>query len=371
MENVVSAVLSGNLTNWIIPFLFVLTIIVSFHELGHFLVARLCGVRVLVFSLGFGPELVGFTDRHGTRWKISAIPLGGYVKFFGDENEASVPSPATLAAMTEEERRQSFPGQPVGNRAAVVAAGPIASFILAIAIFAGVFTVFGKTVVIPRIAGVAPDSPAATAGFKPGDVIVSIDGTKIENFSDVQRIVSFSPGVPLAVVVDRGGTQDTLTVTPAEQGRRGVLGITRSNEPDDVRTDAVTPVEGVRLGAERTWVVVSTSLRYLGDVVIGRQAADQIGGPIKIAQLSGEVAKLGLGALLELTALLSASVGLLNLFPIPILDGGHLLYFLIEAVRGKPLSERVQEAGTRIGLAIVSMLMIFVIGNDLHLWSWS
>jgi regulator of sigma E protease len=370
-SNLMTAFLSGNLTNWVIPFLFVLTIIVFFHELGHFLIARLCGIRVLVFSIGFGPELLGFNDRHGTRWKISAIPLGGYVKFFGDENEASVPDPATLAAMTEAERKQSFPGQPVGNRAAVVAAGPITNFILAIVIFAGIFMAFGKTTVIPRIATVSPDSPAATAGFKPGDVIVSIDDARVENFSDVQRIVSFNAGVPLTIVVDRGGSLLTLKATPADQSRRGVLGITRSNEASDVRTDSVTPVEAVRLGAERTWLVVSTSLAYLHDVVVGRQSAEQIGGPIKIAQLSGEVAKLGFGALLELTALLSASVGLLNLFPIPLLDGGHLMFFGIEAVRGRPLSERAQEVGFRIGLAIVSMLMIFVIGNDLHLWSWS
>jgi regulator of sigma E protease len=370
-SNLISAVLSGNFTDWIIPFLSVLTIIVFFHELGHFLIARLCGVKVLVFSIGFGPELVGFDDRHGTRWKISAIPLGGYVKFFGDENEASVPSQATLAAMTPEERRLSFPGQPVGNRAAVVAAGPITNFILAIVIFAGVFMVFGKTTVIPRIAAVEPTSPAAAAGFKAGDVIVSIDDTKIDNFSDVQRIVSFSPGVPLTVVVNRDGALLTLKATPAERDKRGMLGITRSNEPGDVRTDPVTPLEAVRLGADRTWLVVSTSLTYLRDVVVGKQSADQIGGPIKIAQLSGEVAKLGFAALLELTALLSASVGMLNLFPIPLLDGGHLLFYAIELVRGRPLSERAQEVGFRIGLAIVSMLMIFVIGNDLHLWSWS
>ncbi len=370
-SNLISAVLSGDLTDWIIPFLFVLTIIVFFHELGHFLIARLCGVRVLVFSIGFGPELVGFYDRHGTRWKISAIPLGGYVKFFGDENEASVPNAATLAAMTEEERKQSFPGQPVGNRAAVVAAGPITNFILAIVIFAGVFMAFGNTTVIPRIAAVAPDSPAAAAGFKAGDVIVSIDNTMIDNFSDVQRIVNFNPGVTLTIVVDRGGSLITLKAVPAERDKRGVLGITRSNEPGDVRTDPVAPLEAVRLGADRTWLVVSTSLTYLRDVVVGRQSADQIGGPIKIAQLSGEVAKHGFAALLELTALLSASVGLLNLFPIPLLDGGHLLFYAIEVVRGRPLSARAQEVGFQIGLAIVSMLMIFVIGNDLHLWSWS
>jgi regulator of sigma E protease len=369
-SNLITAALSGNFTDWIIPFLFVLTIIVFFHELGHFLIARLCGVKVLVFSIGFGPELIGFDDRHGTRWKISAIPLGGYVKFFGDENEASVPSKATLDAMTEEERRQSFPGQPVGNRAAVVAAGPITNFILAIVIFAGVFMAFGKTTVIPRIATVEPGSPAAAAGFKPGDVIVSIDDTKIDNFSDVQRIVSFNPGAQLTIVVDRDGSLLTLRATPVERDKRVLLGISRTNDPGDVRTDAVAPLEAVQMGAERTWLVVSTSLAYLRDVVVGKQSADQIGGPIKIAQMSGEIAKLGFAALLEFTALLSASVGLLNLFPIPLLDGGHLLFYAFEVIQGRPLSERVQNVGFQIGLAIVSLLMVFVIGNDLHLLSW-
>jgi regulator of sigma E protease len=368
ISNVFSSLgsLGGNYTSWIVPFLFTLTIIVFFHELGHFLVARLCGIKVLVFSIGFGPELVGFYDRRGTRWKISAIPLGGYVKFFGDENEASVPDASTLAAMTEEERKQSFPGQTVAARAAVVAAGPITNFILAVVLFAGVFMSYGKTTAIPRIAAVEPSSPAAAAGFKVGDVIVSIDGSKIDNFGDVQRIVNFSPGMTLTIEVDRGGALFTLKATPAEKDKKGMLGITRSNEPGDVRTDPVGAVEAVWLGADKTWFVVATTMTYLRDVVMGRQSADQIGGPIKIAQISGEVAKLGFGPLLDLTALLSVSIGLLNLFPIPLLDGGHLLFYSIEAVRGRPLSERAQEFGFRIGLAIVLMLMIFAAFNDLR-----
>jgi regulator of sigma E protease len=358
--------LGGNFTSWVVPVLFTLTIIVFFHELGHFLVARWCGIKVLVFSIGFGPELVGFYDRRGTRWKISAIPLGGYVKFFGDENEASVPDAATLAAMTDEERKQSFPGQAVGARAAVVAAGPITNFVLAIILFAGVFLAYGKTTAIPRIAAVEPDSPAAAAGFMVGDLIESIDGAKIDNFTDVQRIVNFSPGVTLTIVVDRSGTKYTLKATPIEKDKRGMLGITRSNEPGDVRTEVVAPMEAVRLGADRTWLVVASTMTYLRDVVVGRQSADQIGGPIKIAQISVEAAKLGFGPLLELTALLSVSIGLLNLFPIPLLDGGHLLFYAIEGVRGRPLSERAQEVGFRIGLAIVLMLMIFATFNDLR-----
>lgn len=360
------AAIGGNYTNWIIPFLFTLTVIVFFHELGHFLVARLAGIKVLVFSIGFGPEIAGFFDRHGTRWKISAVPLGGYVKFFGDENEASVPDPATLSAMTEEERSKSFPGQTVATRAAVVVAGPIANFILAIAIFTGVFTFYGKTTAIPRIAAVEPGSPAAMAGFQVGDVIVSIDGTKIDSFSDVQRIVTFSPGRELNITVERGNALVSLHATPAEKDNRGALGITRSNEPGDVKTESVGPATALKLGLDRTWFVVSTTLGYLHDVVVGRQSADQIGGPIKIAQISGEVAKLGFGPLLDFIAYLSISIGLLNLFPVPLLDGGHLLFYAIEALRGRPLSERAQEVGFRIGLAIVVMLMIFAAFNDLR-----
>jgi regulator of sigma E protease len=371
----ISALLSGAYTGWIIPFLLILTIIVFFHELGHFLIARLCGIKVLVFSIGFGPELAGFTDRYGTRWKVSAIPLGGYVKFFGDENEASVPDPTTLAAMTSEERKQSFPGQPVGKRAAVVAAGPVTNFILAVVIFSCIFMAFGKPTLVPRIGAVVPDLPAAAAGFKAGDLIVSIDSTPIDDFSDVQRIVSLSPGTPLTIVVNRDGSPLTLTVTPVEKDKRWILGI--SHNPGDGRTEPVAPLTAVQLGAQQTWKVVSDSLTYLGNVVTRRQSANQIGGPIMIAQLSGKVDEIrqkdgfsaALDFLLYITAVLSASVGLLNLFPIPILDGGHLLFYAIEAVLGRPLSVRSQEVAFRIGLAIVSLLMIFGIGNDLHLWS--
>jgi regulator of sigma E protease len=358
----------GNYTSWIVPFLFTLTIIVFFHELGHFLVARWCGIRVLVFSLGFGPEVAGFNDRYGTRWKISLIPLGGYVKFFGDDNEASVPDPAVLAAMSEEERKHSFFGQSVGRRAAVVIAGPLTNFILAIVVFAGVFVVFGKPTVVPRISAVQPDSAAAAAGFEPGDLVTAIDGRKIDNFVDMQRIVGFSGGHTLKIVVDRGGIPVTLTAIPEIKGGKGVLGVTRSNEPGDVRVETVGAVDAIALGADKTWFIVETTLSYIRDVFAGRQSADQIGGPIGIARISGQVAELGWGALFDFIGVISVSIGLLNLFPVPLLDGGHLLFYSIEAIRGRPLSERAQEVGFRIGLAIVVMLMIFATMNDiLHL----
>jgi regulator of sigma E protease len=362
------AALVGNYTGWIVPFLFTLTVIVFFHELGHFLVARWCGIRVLVFSLGFGPEIAGFTDRLGTRWKLSAIPLGGYVKFFGDENEASVPDAATLAAMSEEERKQSFFGQSVARRAAVVVAGPLTNFILAIVLFAAVFMVVGKQIAVPRVSAVEAGSPAATAGFQPGDLVTAIDGRKIDNFVDMQRIVGFSGGHPLTIVVDRGGVPVTLTATPEMRNNRGILGVTRSNQPGDVRIESVAPLDAVKLGVDKTWFIVETTLSYIRDVFVGRQSADQIGGPIGIARISGQVAELGWGALIDFIAVISVSIGLLNLFPVPLLDGGHLLFYAIEAVRGRPLSERAQEVGFRIGLAIVVMLMIFATVNDiLHL----
>jgi len=329
---------------------------------------------VLTFSLGFGPELAGFNDRHGTRWKLCAVPLGGYVKFFGDENAASVPDAAALAAMTDEERRHSFVHQSVARRAAVVVAGPVANFLLAIVIFAALFMVFGKPSTSPRVDAVQPGSAAEAAGFQPGDLVLTIDGRPVESFPDMQQIVSTSAGETLAFEVDRGGVKVTLKAIPTLKEskdrfgnvhRIGVLGITRSPSPDDTHFQPVGPLKALELGVQRTWFVVERTLSYIGGVISGREAADQLGGPIRIAQVSGQVATEGLPSLFSLTAVLSVSIGLLNLFPVPLLDGGHLLYYAIEAVRGKPLSDRAQEVGFRIGLAIVVMLMIFATYNDL------
>jgi len=363
------------LTGYVVPFLFVLTIVVFFHELGHFLVARWCGVRVLTFSIGFGPELVGFNDRHGTRWKLSAIPLGGYVKFFGDDNAASVPDTETIRQMSEEEKRDSFFFKRVPQRAAIVAAGPIANFLLAIVIFAAVFTFYGKQATPARVDTVQPNSAAQAAGFQPGDLIVAIDGRRIETFTDMQRLVSASAGQALDLEVERGGARLHVKATPAltelkdnfgNVHRIGVLGITGAREPP-VRVD---PLTAVKLGVDETWFVVERTLSYIGGVVVGKESADQLGGPIRIAQVSGQVATAGFVALIHLAAVLSISIGLLNLFPIPLLDGGHLLFYAIEAIRGRPLSDRAQEVGFRIGLAIVLLLMIFATFNDiLHLAS--
>ena len=370
--------LGHGLIGYIIPFLFVLTIVVFFHELGHFLVARWAGVKVLTFSLGFGPELAGFNDRHGTRWKISAIPLGGYVKFFGDEfGSLDAGIVRNARRMTAEERAGSFHHKKVGPRAAIVAAGPIANFILAIVIFTCLFTFFGKPSTTARVDKIEANSAAAKAGFQVGDIVTAIDGKTIGSFSDMQRIVGVRAGDTLNFTIKRGDSTLQLKGTPelrevkdsfGNAHRLGVLGITRATAPGDVVTERVDPATALWLGVKETWFVVDRTLAYIGGVFTGREAADQVGGPLRIAQISGQVATIGLAALVHLAAVLSISIGLLNLFPVPLLDGGHLLFYAVEAVRGRPLSERAQEMGFRIGLGLVLMLMVFATYNDiLHL----
>ena len=361
------------LLGYVVPFLFVLTVVVFFHEMGHFLVGRWCGVKVDTFSLGFGKELAGFNDRHGTRWRVAAVPLGGYVKFHGDANAASAPAAVDISGMAPAERAVTFAAQPVWKRAAIVAAGPIANFILALLIFSGSFYVSGRPILIPKVETVVPASAAARAGFQPGDVILSIDGTPISSFTDMQKVVSASSDVPLTFEVQRGTSDVTLTATPERKdvsgpfgtSRIGVLGLTAAGKPEDWKTERFTATGAVKAAAGETWFVVDRTLSYIGGLFVGRETASQISGPIRIAEVSGEVAKLGFGALLNLAAFLSVSIGFVNLLPVPLLDGGHLVYFGVEAARGRPMSERAQEIGFRFGLAIVSSLMIFATFNDL------
>lgn len=359
----------------LLPFLFVLTVVVFIHELGHFLVGRWCGVKVKAFSIGFGKEIFGFYDRHGTRWRLAWIPLGGYVKFADDENGASVPSKEALGRMTAEERAGAFHTKPLWAKSAIVAAGPIANFLLAIVIFAMSFAIFGMPVTAPRVDDVVADGAAARAGFQAGDLIVAIDGEAIDSFGDMQRIVSSSADRQLTVDVNRAGKLIQIKVVPdrkeisdrfGNKMRQGVIGIRRNTSSSkDWEVRRFGPVEAVGMGIKQTVFIITRTLGYLSDVVMGREAADQLGGPIRIAEVSGQVASDGFLPLLQLTAVLSVSIGLINLFPVPLLDGGHLLFYAIEAVRRRPLSERSQEIGFRIGLALVLALMFFATWNDL------
>lgn len=370
--------LFGSFFGSVIPFIFVLSIVVFVHEYGHYIVGRWCGVGVRAFSIGFGRELFGWTDRHGTRWKVSAIPLGGYVKFEGDAGAASTPDLAGLAGMSAAERARSFHHASLPRRAAIVAAGPVANFILAIVIFSLTIFAYGRLELIPRIDAVQENSVAAQAGFHAGDVVKAIDGEAVSNFADMQRIISGSAGEKLDFTVDRGGSVIHILATPAVRElstpfgkqRIGMLGVQGSRNPADAQVRHYGPLQSLRMGTLETWHVVERTFSYLGKLIVGKESVDQLSGPIRIAQVSGHVAQMGLTPLLNLAAFLSVSIGLLNLFPIPMLDGGHLLFYAVEAVRGRPMSERLQEYGFRIGLALVLMLMLFVTWNDLmHLGS--
>ncbi|MBB3658600.1 regulator of sigma E protease [Rhizobium sp. BK650] len=364
----------GFLTGYIVPFVIVLSLLVFAHEMGHYLVGRWSGIRILAFSVGFGPEIAGFTDRHGTRWKISAIPLGGYVRFFGDEDASSKPDTDKLASMTEEERERSFAGAKLWKRAATVAAGPIANFILAIAIFTVLFAVYGRTVSDPVVAEVKPDSAAAAAGVLPGDLLVSIDGTKVQTFDDVRRYVSIRPNQNIVVTVERNGEKMDLPMVPQRTditdqfGNKieiGLIGIVTNEEVGHFRLQTFTPLEALGEGVNQTWHIVTGTFKYIGNLLTGSMKADQLGGPIRVAQASGQMATLGIGALLQLAAVLSVSIGLLNLMPVPVLDGGHLMFYAVEAVRGRPLGSSAQEIAFRIGLAMVLTLMVFATWNDI------
>jgi regulator of sigma E protease len=359
---------------YLIPFIFVLAIVIFVHEMGHFLVGRWCGVGVDAFSIGFGPEMFGWTDRQGTRWKVSVIPLGGYVKFTGDLNVSSAPDPDELSQMDEATRSLSFHHKSVGRRAMIVAAGPAANFILAILIFAGLAYFNGKQVLEPRVAAVVEGSAAEAAGFAPDDLILSIDGREVVGFSDLQRIVSSSAGDDLVFEVERDGEIETLLVTPVRteqetafgRHRIGMIGLQAVNDPQAVRHITYGPLQSLGHGVSETYFVIDRTVDYLGKLVTGRESADQLSGPIRIAKVSGDVASLGgILGLVSLTALLSVSIGFINLFPVPMLDGGHLMFYAIEAARGRPLSDQAQEIGFRIGLALVLMLMLFVTWNDI------
>lgn len=360
------------LAGYIIPFLFVLSLVVFFHELGHFLVGRWCGVKVDAFSLGFGPEIFGFDDRYGTHWRLAALPLGGYVKFHGDANGASVTDAAAAAVMPPQERAVSFFAQTVWKRAAIVAAGPIANFLLAIVIFTGIFYVNGRAILLPTVDSVATGSAAEVAGFQPGDLIVAIDGTKVDSFEDMQRIVQTASDTELVFTVDRGGKSIELVATPRRRDvvtafgttRVGILGVQSKGKPENWHIQHYGFVDSVKLAGSETWFVIARTGGYVKGLVAGTESTDQLSGPIRIAEVSGAMAKIGLGALLNLAAILSISVGLLNLFPIPLLDGGHLFYYAVEAVRGKAMNDKAQQFGFKVGLMLVTSLMIFATYND-------
>jgi regulator of sigma E protease len=350
-------------------FLLVLTVLVFVHELGHYSIARHNGVKIEVFSIGFGPELFGWWDRSGTRWKFSAIPLGGYVKMFGDSDPTSGLPMTQFGGLSVAEQQVSFHGKRLGQRAAIVAGGPLANFAFAIVVLALLFMTYGQPFTPPDVGQIVPASAAAEGGMQTGDTILSIDGSTVERFEDVQQIVRLHPNVPMTVVVRRNGAPVTLRVTPKlveetdRLGRHqiGQLGI-RGGGTQYVRRN---PASAVVRAVTETWNLSASTLDAMWQMVIGKRTTAELGGPLRIAQLSGEVAQGGLVPLLWFMAVLSVNLGLINLFPVPVLDGGHLLFYAAEAIRGRPLGQRAQEYGFRVGLALVLTLMVFATWNDL------
>lgn len=360
----------------ILRFIVVLTVVVFIHELGHYLVARWNGVDCEAFSIGFGPELFGWNDKNNCRWKVCAVPLGGYVKFLGDANAASMPDfeGDEGPQLTEREKAGRFEHKRIGQKAAVVAAGPIANFILAIVIFAGSFYFVGRYVSDPVISEVLADSAAMEAGFQKGDVIRKIDGDEVTSFSDIPRAVAPSHGIEMIFTVSRDGTDIDIPVTPRLTEREdrfgtkqkvGLLGISSKAEDANVRKKEYGLIESVSAGTYETYFVIKRTLQYIKGIFTGRESVDQISGPVGIANTVNDFWSEGAQNVILLTAILSVSIGLLNLFPIPILDGGHLVFYAYEAIFGKPVNPKVQEVAFRIGFMLLIGLMIFATNNDI------
>lgn len=352
-------------------FAIVIGVLIFVHEYGHYAMGRLFGMKVDVFSVGFGPELFGWTDRNGTRWRLAAIPMGGYAKFAGDANAASQPDPDELDRIPLSEREGLFHFSPLWQRALVVAAGPAINFLFAILIFAAFFMSWGHQITPPVVGQVMPDTPAAAAGLEPGDTFIRIDRQRIDRFEDVVRMVTINPGTPMQMEIDRAGAQLTLEVTPrsvlsrdrfGNEFRHGALGVA-SGELVVVREG---PLGALRWAVVETWDVCRMMWDTIGQVVTGRREVAELGGPVKIAQFSGQSASLGLPALISFVALISINLGFINLMPIPMLDGGHLFLYALEAVRRRPLEPRVQEWAFMSGFALLMSLMLFLTWNDLR-----
>jgi len=352
-----------------LSFIFILSVIVFIHEMGHYLVARYNGVRIDVFSIGFGREIFGWNDTTGTRWKVCLLPLGGYVKMFGDADAASTPG-EDLPEMKPEDKAISFHHKRLGQRSAIVLAGPLANFILAIFILAIMFVTVGQRITPALISIVQPDGAAAAAGMIPGDRITAIDDTEIDRFEMVQRIVRASVGESLLFTIERDGEVIELVMIPrrvevtdgfGNRQKFGQIGVGRKG----VEFVRHGPLKAVWAAVEETASLTMATLDALGQIISGNRSAEELGGPIRIAQVSGQVAEDGLVTVFWFMAVLSINLGLINLFPVPMLDGGHLLFYVYEAIRGKPLGERAQEYSFRVGLAMVLSLMIFATWNDL------
>lgn len=364
-----------NGAHYVLSFALVISVIVFVHEFGHFIVARWVGVKVEVFSIGFGRELLGRTDKHGTRWKLALWPLGGYVKMYGDAGAASTGDSKKLKKMTAAQKKVSFHHKPLWAKAAVVAAGPVANFILAIAVFTYFIFTVGLTSTQPVIGSVIKDSPAAHAGLRSGDRILKVDSKRIKTFNDIPAAIITNLGTPVELTIERGGREFTKTITPKEIEEKDVVGNSIKRPLIGFRSQKLTyedvgMYQAVWAATVKTYDMCVTSLKVLGQMIGGDRSVEELKGPIGIAKLSGDVTKHGDGLkdtmhmFLWFVALLSVNLGMVNLFPIPMLDGGHLLFYCIEAVQGRPLAEKFQEYSFRFGFMLIAGLMALTLLND-------
>jgi len=356
--------------HYVVPFVVVLSIVVFVHEFGHFWVARRCGVKIEAFSIGFGPEIFGWVDKQGTRWRVACLPLGGYVKMFGDADPSSFGPSEDAPKLTEEEKKLAFYTQSVSKRFAIAAAGPVSNYLFAIVVLALLFWAHGQPYTATTVATVVEKSVAEQVGIKAGDKVISIDGEAMQSFEAIRRVISLNAGTPVVIELERDTALIKMTVTPEVVRTTDRLG----GEHSLGRLGIASTITAYRdLGAwgairesvTETWNITTGTLRGVGQIIMGVRGSDELGGPLRIAEMSGKVAKDGIFALFWFIVVISINLGLINLFPIPLLDGGHLLFYIVEGLRGRPLSERVQEYAARCGAAVVLSLMLFATWNDL------
>jgi regulator of sigma E protease len=351
-------------------FFIVLSVIVFIHEFGHYIVAKLCGVKITAFSIGFGKEIFGWNDRSGTRWKLSLLPLGGYVKMYGDSSAASTADSNAMEQMSEADKNLTFHHKSLPRKMAIVSAGPIANFLLTIVVFTYFIMTTGLPSVEPIVGEIMEDSPAQEAGLQKGDRIFQINDDKISSFGDIPYIISTNLGTPVTLYVLRNNERRTIILTPKEVESEDGLG-NKVKHPligiksADITYEKANFMQAVGESARRTYLICTTTLRVIGQMITGQRGARDLKGPIGIAQLSGQATDKDFHTTLWLIAMLSANLGLVNLFPIPMLDGGHLLFYIVEAISGRPLAQKVQEYGFRAGFAILITLMAFTLLNDI------
>ncbi len=360
---------------YLIPFIILITVVVFIHEYGHYYFAKKYGVGVTDFSIGFGKEIFGWNDKSGTRWKICWIPLGGYVKFFGDRNVFSqAEQNEMLKKYNKEDQKKLFILKPLYQRSLIVAAGPIANFILAMLIFVFIYMFIGKDMTPAVVNEVIKDSPAHIAGVKKNDRIISINNQKVNSILEVSTFISTSTSESIKFSILRNDQELILNIKPnlvdgndslGNKVKKRMIGIKLAPYNNEFNNVKLGPVKAILYSVKEVWFVSSTSLKYLLSIIIGTGDSSQLGGPIRIAKITGQVAEFGIIPFLSIMAYISISLGLINLFPIPMLDGGHLMFYLFEKLLGRPLKEKTQESFFRIGLFLLFSLMFFATFNDL------